>query len=74
MGQSLVQNYIHIIFSTKNREPLINSTIENELHAYIGGICKELGCPVLIVGGYTNHIHILCIQQPKLLDRQPTDL
>lgn len=66
MGQSLVQNYIHIVFSTKHREALIHPPYEGELHAYIGGTCKELECPVLIVGGYTDHIHILCMLSTKL--------
>ncbi|WP_367391358.1 IS200/IS605 family transposase [Lewinella sp. LCG006] len=59
MGQSLVKNYIHIVFSTKYRQPLIQPYFENELHAYLGGICKSLDCPVLAVGGYTDHVHIL---------------
>jgi hypothetical protein len=42
MGQSLVKNYIHIVFSTKYREPLIHPPVEAELHAYIGGICNKL--------------------------------
>ena len=66
MGQSLVQNYIHIIFSTKHRKNLIYPPYEQQLHAYIGGICNELGCPVLVVGGYTNHIHILCKLSKKI--------
>jgi REP element-mobilizing transposase RayT len=60
MGQSLVQNYIHIVFSTKYRQPLIHPPIEQELHAYLGGICNRLECQSIIVGGYTDHIHILC--------------
>ena len=66
MGQSLVQNYLHLVFSTKYRQPLIQPPYEEELHAYIGGTCKELGCPVLIVGGYTDHIHILCMLSKKI--------
>ncbi len=60
MGQSLVQNYIHIVFSTKHRAPCIHAPIEQELHAYLAATCNELGCPALKVGGYTDHIHILC--------------
>lgn len=66
MGQSLVQNYIHIVFSTKYREPLILEKIENELFAYIGGICNELECTVLNVGGYLDHVHILCMLSKKI--------
>jgi len=66
MGQSLVKNYVHIIFSTKHREPTIDPLFETELHAYIGGICNELECPVLVVGGYVDHIHILCLLSKKI--------
>ena len=61
MPQSLVKNYIHIVFSTKNRQPFIDQSIKEELHAYLGGTCKELGCPVLAVGGMEDHVHILCM-------------
>lgn len=66
MGQSLVKNYIHLVFSTKHREPLIHPPIEAELHAYLGGICNNLGCPVIRVGGFTDHIHILCMLSKKI--------
>jgi len=66
MGQSLVQNYIHIVFSTKYRKHSIDQTIEKDLHAYLGAICNHLGCHVLKVGGYTNHIHILCMLSKKI--------
>ena len=61
MPQSLVKNYVHIVFSTKNRQPFIDQSIKEELHAYLGGTCKELGCPVLAVGGVEDHVHILCM-------------
>ena len=66
MGQSLVQNYIHIVFSTKHRQPLIDVSIEKELHSYLGGVCNRLECQVLIVGGYIDHIHILCKLSKKI--------
>ena len=61
MGQSLVKNYIHIVFSTKNRSPFIQPIVETELHKFLGEICNKLQCTVVKVGGYTNHIHILCL-------------
>jgi REP element-mobilizing transposase RayT len=66
MGQSLVQNSIHIVFSTKYRQPLIIPSVEKELHNYLGGICNNLECPSIIVGGYVDHIHILCKLSKKL--------
>jgi putative transposase len=66
MGQSLVQNYLHIVFSTKHRQPLIHAPVESELHSYLGGICNKLECYVLKVGGYTDHVHILCKLSKKI--------
>ncbi|MBC8053382.1 MAG: IS200/IS605 family transposase [Sphingobacteriaceae bacterium] len=66
MGQSLVKNYIHIVFSTKYRQALIHPPVEAELHNYLGGICKRLECQPIIVGGYTDHIHILCMLSKKI--------
>ncbi len=63
MPQSLVRNYIHIITSTKNRKPIITKNIEQELFAYLGGICKNLECNPIIVGGYRNHIHMCLLSQ-----------
>lgn len=66
MGQSLVKNYVHIVFSTKHRQPLIKPPIESELHRYLGGTCNELECQVIKVGGFTDHVHILCMLSTKI--------
>jgi REP element-mobilizing transposase RayT len=66
MGQSLVKNYIHLVFSTKEREPLIYPPFEEELHAYLAGTCKNLDCQPIKIGGYTDHVHILCLLSKKL--------
>ncbi len=66
MGQSLVNNYIHIVFSTKHRVPMIAPPYEQELHSYLGGICKNLECQPIKIGGYTDHIHILCMLSKKI--------
>jgi len=61
MAQSLAKVLVHIVFSTKHRFPFLRDKgIRNEMHAYLGGACKNLGCPVLIVGGVDDHVHILC--------------
>ena len=57
---------MHIVFSTKHREPLIHPPIEAELHSYLGGICNKLDCQVIKVGGYSDHIHILCMLSKKI--------
>jgi len=66
MGQSLVQNYLHIVFSTEQRTPLIHPPHEIELHNYIGGVCKNMECQPITIGGYTDHVHILCMLSKKV--------
>ena len=66
MPQSLSKVYVHIIFSTKNRENLIDDKIENSLYEYLGGICKGLECNPVKVGGYKNHVHLLCLLSRKV--------
>jgi putative transposase len=66
MAQSLVRNYIHLVFSTKYRFPYIDESIENELFNYLGGVCKKLECQPIIVGGYLDHVHILCLLSKKI--------
>ncbi|WP_310993532.1 IS200/IS605 family transposase [Aequorivita marina] len=66
MGQSLVKNYIHIVFSTKYRQALILPPVEKELHSYLGGICNNHDSQVIKVGGYVDHVHILCKLSQKI--------
>ncbi len=61
MSQSLAQIYLHLVFSTKNRQPFLrDKEFRSRTHAYIAGICKNVGCPAVIVGGVEDHVHILC--------------
>lgn len=59
MPQSLSSILIHLIFSTKHREPYITPEIEPELHAYVAAVLRELNSPSLTINGTTNHLHIL---------------
>lgn len=61
MPQSLAQVYLHIIFSTKERQQLLDEpTLRDEMHRILGAECNKLDCPVLLVGGVADHVHILC--------------
>jgi REP element-mobilizing transposase RayT len=66
MPQSLSKVYVHITFSTKNREKRIDEKIEKQLFEYIGGICKQMECNPIKVGGHQDHIHILCLLSRKV--------
>lgn len=59
MPQSFSKNLFHVVFSTKDRMRYIDAAIRTELHAYIGGIVRELGGTALIIGGIEDHVHML---------------
>jgi putative transposase len=66
MSQSLSKVYVHITFSTKNREALIDKNVETALFEYLGGICKGMECYPLKVGGHKDHVHIACTLSRKV--------
>jgi putative transposase len=66
MAQSLSKVYVHITFSTKYRQELIDENIKNRLFEYLGGICKGMECYPVQVGGYKDHVHILCLLSRKV--------
>lgn len=59
MAQTLTRLLVHVVFSTKDRRPLIDADIEARLHAYIVGICSNLESTALAIGGMENHVHLL---------------
>lgn len=59
MPQSLSRVLIHLVFSTKNREPVLTGAIPTELHPYMAGTLDKLDCPSLRVGGMADHVHLL---------------
>ena len=59
MPQSLAKVYLHVVFSTKNREPLLAEAWREELFCVLGGAANDLGCQSLIVGGMADHVHLL---------------
>jgi len=66
MPQSLSKIYVHITFSTKNRCPVLDDNIQQPLWAYIAGICANLDCHAVRVGGYNDHLHICCLLSKKM--------
>ncbi|MHC4525283.1 MAG: IS200/IS605 family transposase [Planctomycetota bacterium] len=59
MPQSLSQIYVHIIFSTKERRPFVDTAIEPELFAYMGDSIKRCEGVPFLINGTTDHVHIL---------------
>ena len=59
MSQSLVKNLVHLVYSTKHREPLIPKLHRDALFAYQAGIFREWESPALVIGGMDDHVHAL---------------
>jgi REP element-mobilizing transposase RayT len=61
MPQSLARIWLHIVFSTKDRQPFLqNPELRDEMFRMLGYHAKETGCPPARVGGWIDHVHILC--------------
>lgn len=65
MSNSFYKIWIHAIWTTKNREPLIHKSTEVKIHHYIRQQLIESGCPVRIVNGMPDHIHCLFLMNPN---------
>jgi REP element-mobilizing transposase RayT len=66
MPHSFVQNYVHVVFSTKERETLLSKRIQPKLWAYMAGIARNHDFLVLANGGMEDHVHLL-LQLPATL-------
>lgn len=66
MAHSYSQNYVHVVFSTKDRRKTIAKEWQPRLWAYLAGICKNYEMTALAIGGTDNHVHVLLRLPPKL--------
>jgi len=57
---------IHAVFSTKDRRPLIHTSFQSRLYAYIAGILKNNDCFLVRAGGVADHIHLLFALNPTM--------
>ena len=67
MPQSLARVIVHIVFSTKQRQPwLRDAALRSELFPYTATILKnEADSPALLVNGVEDHLHVLCLLSRK---------
>ncbi len=66
MAHTFTNLKIHIIFSTKDRLPFITADLKTPLFAYLGGIIRDLNGKAIIVGGTSDHVHLLLSMSPTL--------
>lgn len=59
MPQSLAKVYLHLVFSTKNRERVLADEDQIDLHAYMGGILKGMDCVPIEINSEPDHLHVL---------------
>jgi len=66
MPQSLSNVLVHLIFSTKDRRPLIRDDVREALHGYIVGILENQESPSLRTNSVEDHMHILFVLSKNL--------
>ena len=59
MSRTFTNLLTHVVFSTKDRMPLIRAELRTELFAYLGGLTRELNGKAYGINGTTDHVHML---------------
>jgi REP element-mobilizing transposase RayT len=59
MSHSYSNNYVHAVFSTKDREALIPPEFEKRLYSFLASVAREHKAPLLAAGGMPDHAHLL---------------
>ena len=65
MPHSFNKIWIHAIWATKDRAPLMPTGIEQKIYHFISEQLREQGCPVRIINGMPDHIHCLFLLSPE---------
>ena len=66
MAHTYTNLLVHMIFSTKDRVPLLDAELKPRLFPYMGGIVHELGGTALLINGPSDHVHMLLLLPAKV--------
>ena len=66
MREPFTQLYVHLVWSTWDRQPLITDEIKSRLYAELADKCRKLKCEPLAIGGVQDHVHRLCRFHPAV--------
>jgi len=66
MSHTYCAQFVHVVFSTKERRDLIPPNLEPRLIPYLAGTIRKLGLDSLAIGGTANHLHILMRLRPTM--------
>ena len=58
MASTHLSLHFHLVFSTKNREPMMPTEWRDRIHEYLGGVVRGLGGFAHAVGGTADHVHV----------------
>lgn len=58
MPQSLSFLLVHVVFSTKDRAPVLDASVRPALHAYLATVARNADCECYRVGGVADHVHL----------------
>ena len=77
MPQSLSNVIVHLVFSTKTRNPWLDDSIQPRMHAYLAAICRDCDCEAYRIGGTQDHVHLALrlsrtISQSDLVEKLKT--
>ncbi|MEA3334285.1 MAG: IS200/IS605 family transposase [Chloroflexota bacterium] len=66
MRRNKVELYVHLVWATWDRLPLIMPEMERALYRSIGDVAQSMGCRVLAINGISDHVHVLLRIPPTL--------
>jgi putative transposase len=66
MRNAYTRLFVHVVWATENREPVIDPELESVLTGAIREKCRELGCPVVALGAAADHVHLLARLAPAV--------
>jgi putative transposase len=64
--QPYTQLYVHLVWSTWNRAPLITPEIRDRIYPMMQRKAADLRAEVLAIGGVEDHVHVLVRYRPTL--------
>ena len=59
MAHTFTNILVHAVYSTSGRAPLLTEEIRQDMHAYLGGILRQLRAVPIVIGGTADHVHLL---------------
>jgi len=69
MSRNFSQLYVHCVWATWDRLPIVTPDIKDIVYAANARQCQQLNCTVIAIGGVADHVHLLTSFPPKVRGR-----